>query len=77
MFKCRSCQGTEFRLLLQPDFKGSVEVDQNAHGDVLIRVNGTEFVADLMFMNQFAVCAGCDTIGAWLYYYPQSDSTTE
>ncbi len=56
--------------MCQPSFKGQIEVDKNDHGDVVVRVNGKEFIADLLFMNQFAVCESCDAIQAWQYHYP-------
>jgi hypothetical protein len=62
MFKCRECQSTEFKLMLQPSFAGNIDISNNEHHEVVIKVNGKEFIADLMFMNQFAVCADCEAI---------------
>jgi hypothetical protein len=74
MFKCRECESTEFKLMLQPSFQGSVDISNNENNEVIIRVNEKEFVADLMFMNQFAVCAACESIRCWDYYFPKDTS---
>ena len=75
MFKCKSCGSTEFELMLQPGFKGDVSIKCNDHDDVMIRVNDKEFMADMLFMNQFAVCP-CGTIGQWDYFYPNVPTAT-
>jgi hypothetical protein len=31
--------------------------------------NGQEFIADLMFINQFAVCRQCEAIKSWEYFF--------
>ena len=69
MFKCRECQSTEFQLVVQKDFKGQVDVGANEFNEVVVRANGQEFIADLMFMNQFAVCKGCEGIKTWEYFF--------
>ena len=73
MFLCKACGSGEFELMLHPDFAGSVDVQLNEHQDVLIvaTVNGAEqqFVADLMFMNQFALCKQCKATKQWQYHY--------
>jgi hypothetical protein len=61
--------------MLQPSFQGKVAVETNDNQDVVIRVNGKEFIADLMFMNQFAVCADCEAIKSWEYYFPKDSAT--
>lgn len=61
--------------MLQPSFAGQVRVETNAQQDVVIHVNDKEFIADLMFMNQFAVCGACDAIKAWEYYFPKDSAT--
>ena len=75
MFKCRECESTEFHLVLNPSFKGQVEVTTNDHDEVLVRAGAgesrQEFIADLMFMNQFAVCSGCGAIKQWMYFFPK------
>jgi deoxycytidine triphosphate deaminase len=58
--------------MFQPGFKGEVEVAINAHQDIEIKVNGQSFIADLSFMNQFAVCKQCDATKRWAYHYPQT-----
>jgi hypothetical protein len=71
MFKCKVCGATEFNFALNPDHKGPAPiVSQNEHDDVLIRVGEREFIADLAFMNQFAVCI-CGEIRTWEYFYPK------
>lgn len=69
MFKCRSCQSTEFQLVVQKNYQGTVEVGSNEFNEVVVKANGQEFVADLMFMNRFAVCKGCDGIKNWDYFF--------
>lgn len=71
MFKCRECNSTEFKLMLQPSFQGKVDIDTNENNEVVVKVNGKEFVADLMFMNQFAICRECEAIKSWEYYFPK------
>jgi hypothetical protein len=77
MFKCQKCGATEFKLMLRPGFDGQVDIGTNENQEVVIKVNGKEFVADLMFMNQFAVCSDCEAIGAWAYHFPKETSATE
>lgn len=72
MFKCRECGCTEFKLMLQPSFQGKVDMYHHDNGDVVVEVNGKAFIADLMFMNQFALCQGCEAIKAWEYFYPKA-----
>lgn len=60
--------------MLQASFAGEVEISNNENQEVLIQVNGKEFIADLMFMNQFAVCASCDSIQCWEYHFPVKDA---
>lgn len=69
MFKCKECQSTEFRLVVQKGFQGQVDVGSNEFNEVVVKANGQEFIADLLFMNQFAVCKGCDAIKKWEYFF--------
>jgi len=69
MFKCKECGSTEFNLVVQPDFTGQVEVDHNEFNEVVITANEQIFIADLMFMNQFAVCRQCEAIKSWEYFF--------
>lgn len=71
MFKCRECHSTEFQLVIHPDFDGLVEIHTNEHHEVVIKINNQEFIADLMFMNQFGVCQGCGAIKNWEYFFPE------
>ncbi len=70
MFKCKTCDSTEFQLVVQPQYQGSVQVGCNEFNEVVVTVNNQEFVADLMFMNQFAVCQNCGAIKCWEYFFP-------
>jgi hypothetical protein len=72
MFQCTACQATEFQLMLQPGHKGTVEVRCNEFNEILVQVNSREFIADLLFMNQFAVCRQCGGIRTWQYHFPTS-----
>lgn len=69
MFKCRACGAHEFQLMLNPSYQGSVEITANEHDEVVIQANNREFIADLMFMNRFAMCH-CGAIQQWEYYFP-------
>ncbi|WP_373531610.1 hypothetical protein [Vampirovibrio sp.] len=69
MFKCKKCQATEFQLVVQKNVQGEVQVATNEFNEVIVKVGDQEFIADLMFMNQFAVCKGCDGIKHWDYFF--------
>ncbi|MBY0402272.1 MAG: hypothetical protein K2X66_00095 [Cyanobacteria bacterium] len=69
MFKCKECGSTEFNLVIDPNFTGKVDISKNEHDEVLISAGNQEFIADLMFMNQFAVCT-CGEIRKWEYFFP-------
>ncbi|MEM0951249.1 MAG: hypothetical protein AAGI66_03785 [Cyanobacteria bacterium P01_H01_bin.74] len=71
MFKCQSCQSTEFRLVVNPNQKKSFSIKHNAFNEVVICINQEEFIADLAFMNHFAVCKSCDDIKCWDYFFRQ------
>lgn len=70
MFKCRVCGSTDFNLAVRPGYAGKLEVTHNEEADVIIVTDQREFIADLMFMNQFAVCI-CGEIKTWEYFYPK------
>jgi hypothetical protein len=57
--------------MLQPSFQGKVNISTNENHEVVVQVNGKEFVADLMFMNQFAICRDCEAIKSWEYFFPK------
>jgi hypothetical protein len=69
MFKCKECGSTDFKLVVQPGYKGQINISHNDHNEVVVMTNQQEFVADLMFMNQFAVCRQCDGIKSWEYFF--------
>lgn len=71
MFKCKECGSTEFQLMLQPGFEGLVKISCNEFDEVVVNTGSQEFVADLMFMNQFGVCRDCGAIKNWEYYFPE------
>lgn len=75
MFKCRECGSTEFNLVINPDYDGMVEVKVNEHEEVVVLAGSQEFIADLMFMNQFAVCNDCGGIKKWQYFFPNRLTT--
>ena len=76
MFKCKECESTEFHLVLNPSFKGDVDVSTNEHDEVVVKAGAgdsqQEFIADLLFMNQFAVCSDCGAIKQWDYFFPKA-----
>ena len=75
MFKCKSCGSSEFNLMLHPSYQGTVEITKNEHDEVLIVTAQQEFIADLMFMNQFAVCT-CGEIKQWDYFFPNLEPSS-
>ncbi|MCA9798854.1 MAG: hypothetical protein KC476_03795 [Cyanobacteria bacterium HKST-UBA06] len=73
MFRCNACGSTEFSLMPQPHLKADIRIEVTEDEDVMIHVEGhRSFLADLYFMNQFAVCSTCNEIGQWAYHYPKS-----
>lgn len=72
MFQCKTCQSTEFKLVVQPQFDGNIDIHTNEHDEVLIKAGSQEFIADLLFMNQFAVCKRCNGIKQWEYFFPKT-----
>ncbi len=72
MFRCTDCQSTAFQLMLQPGHKGKVDARTNEHQELVLTVNKKEFIADLLFMNQFALCKACGGVKKWEYYFPKS-----
>lgn len=78
MFRCEACGSTSFQLMTQPHIQAQTTIETSPEGDVIIDVAGhRRFVADLYFMNQFAVCSHCDSIGQWAYYYPSSEQSEQ
>lgn len=75
MFKCQGCGSTDFRLTVEEGCKASVEIEHNAFNEVLIKINNDEFIADLPFMNQFAVCQSCNNIKCWDYFFEEKGTT--
>lgn len=58
--------------MVHPDYNDQVVVRCNDLNEVVITVNQQEFIADLMFMNQFAVCRDCGGIRNWDYFFPEA-----
>jgi hypothetical protein len=56
--------------MFHPDYKGSREFTKsiNSNGDIVIKVDGYEFIPDIAFMNGHAVCKYCGEIQKWEYY---------
>jgi hypothetical protein len=71
MFKCGQCGSTEFQLMLQQDRHIPVQVTVTDEMDMRIEVNGRSYVADLPFMNRYAVCKHCESIRKWQYFFPK------
>jgi len=57
--------------MLQPGQQGKVEARTNEHQELVLTVNKKEFIADLLFMNQFALCKCCGGIKKWEYFFPK------
>jgi len=74
MFRCKNCKSKDnFGLMLSPFYKGKGEYSErfNEHGEVIINIDGYEFIPDLAFMNAHAVCKYCGEIKIWEYYFPK------
>ncbi len=59
--------------MISPAYRGKGEYSQrfNDKGEIIITVDGYEFIPDLAFMNSHAVCKYCGEIKFWEYYNPQ------
>ena len=72
MFKCKSCQQIDqFSLLLSSTYTGQGVFNQkyNEHGEIIITIDGFEFIPDLSFMNHHAVCKFCGEFNCFDYYF--------
>ena len=74
MFVCKRCGSKEFRLEVQAQFRDQMEISINEHDETVVRVGTREIVADLLFMNQFAICGACGGIKQWEYDFPKEKS---
>jgi hypothetical protein len=74
MFQCRCCGHSTFTVETVPGLPHTVEIlpGGGQAGETLIRVGTYEFVADLMFLNEFATCAQCEATGEWTYQLTSS-----
>ncbi len=73
MFRCKNCKTIDdFTLLLSPDYRGEGKINQkfNENKEIVLKVDGYEFIPDLMFMNSHSVCRYCGEIQQWEYYFP-------
>jgi hypothetical protein len=73
MFKCGQCGSSEFQLVLQQGRTQEVPIDLQItpDQDMRIVVGGQSYLADLPFMNRYAVCRHCESIRKWRYHYPK------
>lgn len=74
MFKCTQCQQIDnFSLMLSSDYTGPGVFSQtrNEHNEIVINVDGFEFIPDLSFMNSHAVCKYCNTIHSFEYCFAE------
>lgn len=80
MFKCKACDAIDnFSLMLSADYQGPGKFSQtkNEHGEILINVDGFEFIPDLAFMNNFAVCGFCGEINNFVYHFEKEEEDNE
>ncbi len=77
MFKCKACDSGEFKLVVHPNFEGTVNVTTNEHDEVIVQAGEQTFVADLMFINQFGVCANCGATKKWEYHFPEKSERAQ
>lgn len=76
MFRCDNCKKVDkFELMLSPDYRGEGVVKQsfNNKDQIVIVVDGYEFIPDLPFMNGHAVCKYCGNINSWEYFYSEGE----
>lgn len=76
MFKCTQCgQVDNFSLMLSADYTGPGVFSQtrNEHNEIVINVDGFEFIPDLSFMNSHAVCKYCNTIHSFEYCFGENN----
>ncbi|HBH17537.1 MAG TPA: hypothetical protein DDX14_01070 [Cyanobacteria bacterium UBA9579] len=74
MFRCTKCKSVDnFGLMMSPAYKGQGQYSEkfNEHGEIIINVDGYEFIPDLAFMNSHSVCKYCGEIKTWEYYFPR------
>ncbi|MGD9580470.1 MAG: hypothetical protein AB7V50_03795 [Vampirovibrionia bacterium] len=72
MFKCTQCdQIDDFSLMLSSDYTGPGNFSQtyNEFNEILINIDGFEFIPDLSFMNSHAVCRFCNAIHSFEYCF--------
>lgn len=72
MFRCTKCnQLDNFSLMLSKNYTGPGKFSQkqNEHGEIIINIDGFEFIPDLAFMNTHAVCKYCGEINCFEYYF--------
>ncbi|MEW5819205.1 MAG: hypothetical protein AB1782_03360 [Cyanobacteriota bacterium] len=72
MFKCTECDSVDnFSLMLSANYTGPGVFKQtyNEHGEIVINIDGFEFIPDLAFMNSHAVCKYCGTIHSFEYWF--------
>lgn len=70
MFICKNCKSIDkFELMFSPDYTGSREFSRcyNSRNELEISVDGYNFIPDLRFMNEHAVCKYCGQIYIWDY----------
>lgn len=75
MFECQTCGSRCFHLMVQPELREQIQLFTNAHQELLIQVGKQPpFTADLAFMNRFATCQDCGSVGEWDYHFDDIDS---
>lgn len=70
MFLCGNCKSTDkFDLFPSSDCDGdgNIEVISDKNGTLKISADNHFFTPDLSFMNEYAVCSYCGSIGLWEY----------
>lgn len=74
MFRCTNCEQIDnFSLMLSANYAGPGVFTQtlNEHGEIIINIDGYEFIPDLAFMNSHSVCKYCGNINCFEYYFEQ------
>jgi hypothetical protein len=65
--------------MLNADYAGPGVFSQkvNEHGEIVINIDGFEFIPDLAFMNSHAVCKFCGEISCFEYFFEHVEAEKE
>lgn len=70
MFTCKNCKNVDkFDLFPSAAHKSDVNIEIFADKNGVLKISADNFVftPDLFFMNEYAVCSYCGSVGLWKY----------